>query len=35
VTAAQADRIRALQAQGYTVRLGRTGITVFDFGLRP
>jgi hypothetical protein len=31
-SAAQAQRHRALIADGYTVKLGANGVTVFDFG---
>jgi hypothetical protein len=32
--APQADRIRALIAQGYIVKRGPCGLTIFNFGLR-
>jgi hypothetical protein len=37
ITAGQADRHRALVAQGYTVKRGANGATVFSFsgGYRP
>jgi hypothetical protein len=34
MTAAQLERIRELQRQGYTVVVGPTGVTVFDFRRR-